>query len=106
MHGQRIIHRDLKGVHFFFVSPGYSLSQMDLVKANILIDETGHACLADFGLLVIISDGTWSSFTQRGTPRWMSPELFYPEDFGLKDSHQTERSDRYALAIVILYTKS
>jgi hypothetical protein len=31
----------------------------------------------------------------------MSPELFYPEDFGLEDSRRTERSDCYALGMVI-----
>jgi hypothetical protein len=31
----------------------------------------------------------------------MSPELFYPENFGLKDSRRTKRSDCYALGMVI-----
>ena len=31
----------------------------------------------------------------------MSPELFYPENFGLTDSHPTKRSDCYALGMVI-----
>jgi len=31
----------------------------------------------------------------------MSPELFYPEDFGLKDSRRTKQSDCYALGMVI-----
>ena len=31
----------------------------------------------------------------------MSPELFLPERFGLKDSRQTKRSDCYALGMVI-----
>ena len=31
----------------------------------------------------------------------MSPELFRPEEFGLKDSRRTERSDCYALGMVI-----
>ena len=91
--------------YVFFESHDYSLSLTDPVKTNILIDETGHACLADFGLVAIISDGTShassSSFTPGGTFRWMSPELFYPEDFGLKDSRRTERSDCYALGMVI-----
>ena len=78
---------------------------MDIVKNNVLIDEAGHACLADFGLLAIISDGTShassSSLPNGGTLRWMSPELFCPEKFGLEDSRRTERSDCYALGMVI-----
>ena len=75
-------------------------------KANILIDETHHARLADFGLLTIISGTTKlaapsSSFTHGGTYRWMSPELFAPEKFGLVHSRRTERSDCYAFGMVI-----
>ena len=75
------------------------------IKDNILIDQTGRACLADFGLLRIVSDGTNStssnSFLQGGTCRWMSPELLDPEKFDLKDGRQTKRSDCYALGMVI-----
>lgn len=78
---------------------------MNSVKANILIDDIGHARLADFGLLAIISDatsrGSSSSILHGGTYRWMSPELFYPENFGLKDSRPTKYSDCYALGMVI-----
>ena len=76
------------------------------VKANILIDESHRARLADFGLLTIISESTSlsvssSSFTQGGTYRWMSPELFLPETFGLKHSRPTVFSDCYALGMVV-----
>ena len=79
-------------------------------KANILIDQAGHARLADFGLLTVISDPTnflsSSSYTQGGTARWMSPELIAPQRFGFEDSHPTKSSDRYALGIVICETIS
>ena len=80
------------------------------VKANILIDQTGHACLADFGLLTIISDPanllSSSSFTQGGTFRWMSPELIEPKRFGFTKSRPTKSSDCYALGMVIYETIS
>ena len=83
---------------------------MDIVKANVLIDGSEHARLADFGLLTIISDATShassTSFAQGGTCRWMSPELFYPEKFGLKDSRPTKFSDCYALGMLIYETLS
>ena len=36
-----------------------------------------------------------------GTIRWMSPELFYPDKSGLKDTRPTKQSDCYALGMVI-----
>ena len=75
------------------------------MKANILIDQDGHARLADFGLLTIISDHTYfntsSSTAAGGTTRWMSPELLDPEQFGLDHSCPTKESDCYALGMVI-----
>jgi len=80
------------------------------VKANILIDPTGHARLADFGLLTIISDPanflSSSSYAQGGTIRWMSPELISPQRFGFKKSRPTKSSDCYALGMVIYETIS
>ena len=76
-------------------------------KANILIDGTGNALLADFGLLAIISDPanllslSSSTQTQGGTVRWMSPELIAPDQFGFEKSRPTEASDCYALGMVV-----
>ena len=78
---------------------------ISVIKANILIDHEGHARLADFGLLAIVSDPghptTSGSYTKAGTTRWMSPELLNPEQFGFKDSRPTKESDCYALGMVI-----
>jgi len=74
------------------------------VKANILIDQTGNARLADFGLITIRSDS--SSCGQGGTVRWMSPELLSPQEFGFTKSHSTKSSDCYALGMVIYETIS
>lgn len=81
-----------------------------MVKANVLIDEIGHARISDFGLLKIISDpanpSSWSSCTQGGSTRWMSPELIDPKRFGLMRSRPTTFSDCYALGMVIYETIS
>jgi len=78
------------------------------VKANILIDQTGHARLADFGLLTVISDPATllpsSSYTQGGTFRWLSPELIEPHKFGFEKIRPTKYSDCYALGMVIYET--
>ena len=80
------------------------------VKANILIDQAGHALIADFGLLTIVSDpanvSLSSSYTQGGTARWMGPELIDPQRFGFKNSRPTKSSDCYALGMVIYETIS
>ena len=77
------------------------------VKDNILVDQIGRARLADFGLLTFISDPTNPTTTSTvnnfgGTRRWMSPELLYPQKFGLERSRPTQSSDCYALGMVIL----
>ena len=107
IHGQGMIHGDLKGVGL-----GYSKLCIRLisVKANILIDDTGNVRLADFGLLTIISDPTnilsSTSYAQGGTVRCMAPELIDPEKFGLEDNRPTKSSDCYALGMVIYETIS
>jgi len=97
-----MVHGDLKGVSR---RTAESVSCLTCLKANILIDEHGNARLADFGLLIFISDPTnptvSSSHVSAGTTRWMSPELLDPDQFGSKDGRPTKESDCYALGMVI-----
>jgi len=82
----------------------------DYIKANILIDSKGSACLADFGLAVVIDESTVGSTTGgrelRGTTRWMAPEMLLPEEFGFSDDWQrrlpSTSTDIYALGMTIL----
>ena len=107
IHSQGMSHGDLKGVRVPRLESPSILSRL-YIKANILIDDTGHARIADFGLLTIISDPTnvlpSSSYTQGGTARWMGPELIDPQHFGLENSRPTKSSDCYAFGMVIYET--
>ncbi|PHH92339.1 hypothetical protein CDD83_7827 [Cordyceps sp. RAO-2017] len=57
VHGQGIIHRDLK-------------------CANVLVTEVGHVQLCDFGVAGVIESKFDKRTTVIGTPHWMAPELF------------------------------
>ena len=89
-----------------FATSCYPGTDQLFFKANIMIDQSGHACLADFGLLTFVSDPTnptgSNSVTNSGTTRWMSPELLHPQEFGFEQCRPTKKSDCYALGMVIL----
>jgi len=84
LHDQGITHGNLRG-------------------SNILINNEGHACLADSGLLTIISDEPTmtSGALSSSTIQWMSPELLHPERFDLKGGRPTKESDCYALGMTV-----
>ena len=102
MHDQGMLHGDLKGVRSE-PSSHCLLHSLPGPKANILITNSSHACLADFSLLTIVSDQSTitSSWTEGGSIPWMSPELLDPAKFGLAESRPTKESDCYALGMVI-----
>ncbi|THH32590.1 hypothetical protein EUX98_g1593 [Antrodiella citrinella] len=70
---------------------------------NILIDDSYHVHLADFGLAVF-ADGASNNYgsMRGGALRWLSPELIDPEELGLESSRPTYASDIYSFAC--LYT--
>ena len=59
VHGQGIIHRDIK-------------------CANVLVTEVGNVQLCDFGVAGVIETKLDKRTTVVGTPHWMAPELFDP----------------------------
>ncbi|KAJ6608486.1 kinase-like domain-containing protein, partial [Mycena sp. CBHHK59/15] len=82
LHSRNVVHGDLRG-------------------SNILVDDTGHACLTDFGLTVL-SDATAPTSTRAGSVRWMAPETLDPTACGHRDFARTPASDIYAYACVCL----
>ncbi|KAJ6556142.1 kinase-like domain-containing protein, partial [Mycena capillaripes] len=80
LHSKNIVHGDLRG-------------------GNILVDDNGSACLADFGLAGFIdSDTSVKSSTRSGTPRWMAPELLLPPPG--QPFKRTPASDMWAFGCV------
>ncbi|KAF8074585.1 kinase-like domain-containing protein [Lyophyllum atratum] len=85
LHTKGIIHGDLKGL-------------------NILVRESGTACVADFGLSAvsdrnILKWASQSSVASRGgTVRWQAPELLHPGSFD--EMRNTKASDIYAWSCV------
>ena len=105
MHGEGVIHGDLKGVGLPERNSHCCILTRPFLKVNILIDEQCHACLVDFGLVTIISDPehptTSISSPSAGTTRWMSPELLDQDHPDFRGGRRTKESDCYALGMVI-----
>lgn len=66
----------------------------DLKAGNILINNSGHSLLCDFGLTRTIESRTSTAMRGAGTFRWQSPELWnnVPKSF---------ESDVYAFGMTI-----
>src|SRR6267378_4011787 len=77
-------------------------------KANVLINQAGHACITGFHQLSILPDPANIFFSdqerQWDALRWTGPELYDPERFGLGHNCPTIYSDCYALGMVIYET--
>jgi serine/threonine-protein kinase len=69
----------------------------DVKPANLVFDDEGRLCVADFGLARALAEAAWTEPTGAvvGTARYASPEQ-------AKGSHLDGRSDVYALALVLV----
>lgn len=86
-HGMRHLHR-LQVMH------------RDLKPANVILDSTGCAKIADFGLSCRIKSGSEMT-AETGTYRWMAPEV-------IRHEHYSLAADVYSFGIVLweLYSRT
>lgn len=76
---------------------------MSNLQANILMNASERACLADFGLSTVMDADVlkWTSIETSahafGTVRWQAPELIDPDH---EDAKASKPSDIYAFACV------
>lgn len=67
----------------------------DLGPANILVSESDHVTIIDFGIGRVNDDSTVTALGDlAGTPRYLAPEV-------IRGSSPTHASDQYALALLI-----
>ncbi|KAF9219824.1 hypothetical protein BS17DRAFT_716225, partial [Gyrodon lividus] len=78
VHSRSIVHDNLSGV-CDLICIDLILTYMSNVQVNVLIHNNGRACIADFGLSMLLTELGASTFTTsfqaRGTLHWAAPEL-------------------------------
>ncbi|KAH0830117.1 WD40-repeat-containing domain protein [Lanmaoa asiatica] len=96
LHSQNVVHGDISG-------------------ANILIYGSGRACIADFGLSIVVTEIDGSSIARtyqiKGTLRWTAPELIdidtpESEDENAPKIFPTVQSDMYSFGGIMLQALS
>ncbi|KAF9234119.1 kinase-like domain-containing protein, partial [Melanogaster broomeanus] len=112
----------LVGIRCNFASSAILMSTLqyivhgDLSGSNVLINDDGRACIADFGLsmlLTALGAPTFAtSFKARGAFRWVAPELLNlnaqpsEDEEALPRVPPTTRSDIFSLGRIILQVLS
>ena len=95
-HSCNVIHGDLKGVRDRLKSR--FITVLTANQPNILVDESGRARIADFGLAMVARslDPMWlASLQPSHTPRWTAPEV-------LSGGRFTREADIFSLAMVMI----
>ncbi|TDL23444.1 kinase-like protein, partial [Rickenella mellea] len=80
LHSQSIVHGDVRGF-------------------NILVTDSGHACLTDFGLILIIDNAEFTRHKLAGPARWSAPEILDPPEDMLGRVPYSKMTDMFAFAM-------
>lgn len=99
-----LVHGDIKGVSLsskLFLLYSANANIFICMKANILVNDNGKACLTDFGFISISESQlvqTTFKIGDGGTLRWTAPELFDDTSEGVQKSRA---SDIYAFGMTV-----
>ena len=92
-----MIHGDLKGVRNH-TKPRFSTAVLTPTQPNVLVDDSGNAFIADFGLALVTKtpDSILNISHQRGhTPLWTAPEI-------LNNGMHSKEADIFSFAMVMI----
>jgi serine/threonine protein kinase len=95
LHFCNVIHGDLKGV--CSCSKYCFTTTLTLQQPNVLIDDSGHARIADFGLATVTQniDSGSASYQHGHTARWTAPEV-------LEGGIYSKEADVFSFAMVMI----
>ena len=96
LHSCNVIHGDLMGVRN--CSKSRFTTVLTLSQPNILMDDSGHARIADFGLATVtknLESIQSPTFQQGYTPRWTAPEV-------LSTGTPSKEADIFSFAMIMI----
>jgi serine/threonine protein kinase len=93
LHDKDIIHGDLNGVCRISLECSRRETNVNSFQTNVLIKDSGKACIANFGLSKLKYDALSPSTTTMGTMRFMAPERM--------EGNITQEGDLYSFGLLI-----